>query len=477
MWEVFFVAHLEQRNMGEHTKHAPQNFEDEKWTSRSLWWVALWRSRWQMLLRLYIVREMMVGTVGWKRCRQDWCGTSSGLSTFWSPRAGDEIHPSTKKKRPFRPTKTGDQKNNREQKGFDAKLSAKSKEVLDRTGRHYSNKCYCQLQELQGGGPPQLQIDSNGTCWGDFGGWMVGGFHCQCSGAWSHGNLPAGIGLGRCGATFRSSLESNTICFCCVFVPPVVCRMGRNLAMCLINWWLHSGRSVSNSTLQKKTTYDLWQLKRNHYKHWRPAIVWRLECWTSHRPINGLAVCCPRLMQAQGNTELPTDCRLGPVHFMLTHGFFATKWFQWHFIRNVLMLCWHRRFVLQPGTASFLHYLRWFDVHCRKLFRCIVGPPPDIDWNLPWHTPYFMHGATALINSWNTMEYHGSKIWSAKYLPESTWVLENCKLPCCSFFFSAPFWTAEASGSLTALQSSNYRMLVPLTDKILTSSYTKHWFQ
>ena len=35
------LGNLEQRNMGEHTKHAPQNFEDEKWTSRSLWWVAL----------------------------------------------------------------------------------------------------------------------------------------------------------------------------------------------------------------------------------------------------------------------------------------------------------------------------------------------------------------------------------------------------------------------------------------------------
>ena len=32
-----------------------------------------------------------------------------------------------------------------------------------------------KLQELQGGGPPQLQIDSGGAGWSDFGSGVVGG--------------------------------------------------------------------------------------------------------------------------------------------------------------------------------------------------------------------------------------------------------------------------------------------------------------
>ena len=45
--------------------------------------------------------------------------------------------------------------------------------------------------------------------------------------------------------------------------------------------------------------------------------------------------------------------------------------------------------------------LRKLVVHCRKLFRRVVGPPPDIDWNQRWHT--ILHGTTGLINNWNTM--------------------------------------------------------------------------
>ena len=58
--------------------------------------------------------------------------------------------------------------------------------------------------------------------------------------------------------------------------------------------------------------------------------------------------------------------------------------------------------------------LRKLDVHCRKLLRRVVGPPADIDWNQPWHT---------ILHSWHNridqqLEYHGFKIWSAKYLSE-----------------------------------------------------------
>ena len=52
----------------------------------------------------------------------------------------------------------------------------------------------------------------------------------------------------------------------------------------------------------------------------------------NRRPINGWAVCCPRLTQANGRMILTTDYKVRPVHFMFTNGFFATKWSQWHLI-------------------------------------------------------------------------------------------------------------------------------------------------
>lgn len=60
--------------------------------------------------------------------------------------------------------------------------------------------------------------------------------------------------------------------------------------------------------------------------------------------------------------------------------------------------------------------LRKFDVHCGKLLRLVVGPPAKIDWNQPWHT---------LLHAWHKcidqqMKYLGFKIWSAKYLSESS---------------------------------------------------------
>ena len=58
--------------------------------------------------------------------------------------------------------------------------------------------------------------------------------------------------------------------------------------------------------------------------------------------------------------------------------------------------------------------LRKLDVHCRKLFRRVVGSPADIDWNHPWHT--ILHAWHRRINQ--QLEYHGFKMWSTKYLSE-----------------------------------------------------------
>ena len=63
---------------------------------------------------------------------------------------------------------------------------------------------------------------------------------------------------------------------------------------------------------------------------------------------------------------------------------------------------------------------RKLDVHCRKLFRRVVGLPADIDWNQPLHT---------ILRAWHRridqqLEYHGFK-WSSKYLSEYIGNLEN----------------------------------------------------
>ena len=115
----------------------------------------------------------------------------------------------------------------------------------------------------------------------------------------------------------------------------------------------------------------LWQLKRNHQRHWRRALVWRLQCWL------------------------------------------------------------HRRFVLQLGVANFIQFIfenltciagKCFDVlsvrHLTSLgtsFPNFLTPapsqPPRWPLNQPWHT---------VLHSWRThidqqLEYHGVKMWSTKW--------------------------------------------------------------
>ena len=58
--------------------------------------------------------------------------------------------------------------------------------------------------------------------------------------------------------------------------------------------------------------------------------------------------------------------------------------------------------------------LRKLDVHCRKLLRRMIGPPPDANWNGPWHE---------ILHEWHIrieqqLECNGFKLWSRRYLAE-----------------------------------------------------------
>ena len=54
------------------------------------------------------------------------------------------------------------------------------------------------------------------------------------------------------------------------------------------------------------------------------------------------------------------------------------------------------------------------DVHCRKLLRRMVGPPPDANWNGPWHEVF--HEWHVRIEQQVTC--NGFKLWSRRYLAE-----------------------------------------------------------
>ena len=183
-------------------------------------------------------------------------------------------------------------------------------------------------------------------------------------------------GLGRWWATFIGSSLCRRH-----FVVCKICRdLPNNLAMCLINWWLHSGRSVSNSTLQKQR---LWQLKRNHRKHWRPALVWRWQGW-----FNGISTQIFWCYDYIGGCIL----RLRPEK---ARQFSVQAWPD---------LTWlHRWFVLQLGTAkNYTTDLRKLDVHCWKLLDVLwVRQLPLIGTS--HGIQYLMHGTDGLINNWNTM--------------------------------------------------------------------------
>ena len=77
----------------------------------------------------------------------------------------------------------------------------------------------------------------------------------------------------------------------------------------------------------------------------------------------------------------------------------------------LLQLC-----VLQlvTGKCNYVGELRKLDVHCRKLLRRMVGPPPDANWNGFWHE---------VLHEWHIrieqqLECNGFKLWSRRYLAE-----------------------------------------------------------
>ena len=124
----------------------------------------------------------------------------------------------------------------------------------------------------------------------------------------------------------------------------------------------------------------------------------------------GLTICCPQLMHANGNTILTTDCKVLPIHFASTNGFFATKSFQRRLVNFFDVLIASVACFAARHRKISTNDRRKLDAHCRKLFRRSVGLPPDMAWNQPWHT---------IVLAWHNridqqFEYHGFKIWSAQ---------------------------------------------------------------
>ena len=71
------------------------------------------------------------------------------------------------------------------------------------------------------------------------------------------------------------------------------------------------------------------------------------------------------------------------------------------------------------NRKMYVGELRKLDGHCGKLLRRMVGPPPGINWNGPWHD---------ILHEWHIrieqqFECNGFKIWSHRHLlPEDRWV-------------------------------------------------------
>ena len=185
--------HLEQQNMGEQGKHAPHNFEDED-VDKSVVVVGGFVEK-SLADAEALVQEMMVGIKGYKDVDMIDVEPPLALARFDSPGEAMKFIRSQQKNATVQTNQLWASEN-REQKGLDAKLWAKSKSIWLNWGGLRQWITDCQLQEFQGGGPPQLQIDSGGAGWSDFGSGVVGGLHCECSSAWSHGGLPTGRGVG-----------------------------------------------------------------------------------------------------------------------------------------------------------------------------------------------------------------------------------------------------------------------------------------
>ena len=159
------------------------------------------------------------------------------------------------------------------------------------------------------------------------------------------------VGLQRWWATFIGSSQRTT--FCCLQDLP------NNVAIWLIHWWFHSGRSVSNSTLQNKgfdnssaTTKDIDDAR------------WFGDCSVGY--IGGLF--CSWASQILYNLSSKTWRALpGTVSTCCRS---AT----WHRLEPVFRTSWRRR---HPS-----HLVGHWTSHGIQ---------------------YFIHGADTLINNWNTM--------------------------------------------------------------------------
>ena len=112
-----------------------------------------------------------------------------------------------------------------------------------------------------------------------------------------------------------------------------------------------------------------------------------------------------------GNRQQDMNYRLQNVSraFQLTNGYCVTK-----NVSRALRLKFFDTMVISVVCCAAGHRkvpvgeLRKLDAHCRKLLRRMVGPPPDINWNGPWHT---------ILHEWHTriqqqLEGNGFQIMS-----------------------------------------------------------------
>ena len=168
------LSHLEQQNMGEQGKHAPQNFEDED-VDKSVVVVGGFVEK-SLADAEALVQEMMVGIKGYKDVDMIDVEPPLALARFDSPGEAMKFIRSQKKNATVQTNQLWASENRSRTERSRCKIVRKIK-------KYCASECHCQLQEFQGGGPPQFQIDSGGAGWSDFGGGVVGGLHCECSSA------------------------------------------------------------------------------------------------------------------------------------------------------------------------------------------------------------------------------------------------------------------------------------------------------
>ena len=130
-----------------------------------------------------LVQEMMVGIKGYQDVDMIDVEPPLALARFDSPGEAMKFIRSQKKNATVQTNQLWASENRSRTERSRCKIVSKIKKYLIELGGIAPVKCHCQLQDFQGGGPPQFQIDSGGAGWSDFGGRVVGGLHCECSSA------------------------------------------------------------------------------------------------------------------------------------------------------------------------------------------------------------------------------------------------------------------------------------------------------